>query len=202
MGVPLVAKKGGTTHRRVGWIYASAMFVASTTSWFVAGLRLRDVEPGMRPFYFFLMFVGLLAFASAFHGLRVLRQKGRTKPHRAALDLGVAGALVAGSVALAAYSATRGFVLGMIFPALGLFVGGGQLAEMLKPPKDPRFWLFAHLGGMIGSCIATTTAFAVIAAQLLGLGATGLIVWIAPSVVGTAAIFAFSARYRRRDPAG
>ena len=59
-------------------------------------------------------------------------------------------------------------------------------------------WWFRHLSAMLGACIAATTAFLVVNAQAAGLPRTSMIVWLAPTIVGTPAIAIWTACYKRR----
>lgn len=60
-------------------------------------------------------------------------------------------------------------------------------------------WWFEHMGGMLGSCIATVTAFVAVNAPRLGLGSSGsLIAWTAPPVVGGVGLTLWIRYYRRK----
>jgi hypothetical protein len=59
-------------------------------------------------------------------------------------------------------------------------------------------WWFRHLSAMLGACIAATTAFLVVNAQVAGLPRTSMIVWLAPTLIGTPAIAVWTAYYKRR----
>lgn len=45
--LPLVAKKGGPLHRRVGWVYSVCMDVVEVTAWIVCGSRLLFEGPSV-----------------------------------------------------------------------------------------------------------------------------------------------------------
>jgi hypothetical protein len=61
---------------------------------------------------------------------------------------------------------------------------------------------FEHLSSMIGSSIGALTAFLVVNAPRFGLVTTSLVLWIAPSLAGLAAIVIWSRHYRQRFAAG
>jgi hypothetical protein len=142
--------------------------------------------------------VSVLTAAGVSAGVRVLAHKKRTGAHRHPWDVGISAALVVSSIAFAAWGFASGRTLFMVFPIIGLVTGGNQLAYWLRPPSHPMHWWFEHMGAMLGSCIAATTAFLVVNAERLGLQTFGLVVWIAPAIVGAPGIAIWSTYYRRR----
>src|SRR4051812_9453654 len=85
--VPLVTKKGGRTHRRVGWVYVAAAATVAVTGVLSCIPLLSSGSPMRWRAGIFLAYVGVLAGASALFGVRALRTKGRTGPSLAAIDL-------------------------------------------------------------------------------------------------------------------
>ena len=59
-------------------------------------------------------------------------------------------------------------------------------------------WWFRHMSAMLGACIAATTAFLVVNAPQAGFSRGALIVWLAPSIIGTPVTAIWTAYYRRR----
>src|SRR4051794_35510678 len=122
--VPLVTKKGGRTHRRVGWVYVAAASTVALSGFLlcfplVSGVRFRA---GI-----FLAYVSLLAGASALFGVRALRTKERTGASRTALDLIPPLLLVASGIALAIFGVQQSRVLYVLFAALGVVLGVAHL---------------------------------------------------------------------------
>jgi hypothetical protein len=62
-----------------------------------------------------------------------------------------------------------------------------------KTPK-PMAWFFGHLGRMMGSYIATFTAFSATNLSFL----PTLVTWLLPSLIGTIGIILFSRHYRKK----
>ena len=199
MLIPLLTKKGGTTHRRAGWVFVSGMTVVSITALLLAGTRwatdptLRGREAGA-----FLFFISILTATSVSGGVRVLRAKTRTAPHRHPWDLGLPALLTASSIAAAVYGLSTGNRLFTAFSVIGLLGGGGNLAYWITPPTHPMHWWFEHMSSMLGACIAATTAFLVVNAGNLGFQTFSLVVWLAPSVIGVPTIAIWTRYYRRR----
>jgi hypothetical protein len=199
MWVPMVARKGAPLHRRAGWLFVAAMAAVSATALVLAGARfLVDARAEARQAGLFLLFVSVLTAASVSTGVRVLRAKRRTGLHLDWWDVGLSALLAASSAGLAVYGLAAGRTLFVVFAGIGLANGVGQLLYWLRPPASPMHWWFQHMSSMLGGCIAAATAFLVVNAERWGLGTFSLLVWIAPSVVGTPAIALWSAYYRRK----
>jgi uncharacterized membrane protein len=199
MCLPLVARKGGSTHRRAGWVFVGGMTVVSVTAFLLSAARvLTDPTPDGRAAGAFLFFVSILTATGVSAGIRVLRFKRRAAPHRHPWDLGLAATLVVASVAMAVWGLSGGRSLFTAFSVIGLLTGGNQIVSWLRVPTHPMHWWFDHMGAMLGACIAATTAFLVVNAGRLGFETFALAVWLAPSVVGTVAIALWTAYYRRR----
>lgn len=196
--LPLVTKKGGATHRRVGWVYVCAAAVIATTGFVVCGRLIGDSNPLRQRAGIFLLYVGLLAAASAELGVRALRTKHRTSPSTAFVDLVPAALLVVGGLALAAYGVRERMPLYVGFAALGASQGASRLRFWLTPPRTSREWFFAHMGGMGTSCITTVTAFFVVNAHRLGMRTFDLALWAGPVVVGAVGLTVWVRLYRRR----
>jgi uncharacterized membrane protein len=199
MFVPMVTRKGGPAHRRAGWVFVCGMATVSLTAFVLSAARLlTDPTPNGRAAGAFLFFVALLTAAGVSAGVRVLRLKRRSSAHRHPWDLGLAASLALASLGMAAWGLTTGRPLFSAFSVIGLLIGGGQLAYWLRVPTHPMHWWFEHMGAMLGSCIAATTAFFVVNAGRLGLETFALVVWLTPTVVGVPAIALWTAYYRRR----
>jgi uncharacterized membrane protein len=196
--LPLVTKKGGKTHRRAGWVYVVAAAVIAVTGIVVCGKLLGDPSPQRQRAGIFLLYVGVIAAASAELGVRALRTKRRTGASRAALDVAPPALLVLGGVALAWFGLTQGTLLFVGFAALGVVQGLSRLRFWLTPPATKREWLFAHMGGMGTSCITTVTAFFVVNAHHLGMRTFALPVWFGPPMVGAVGLTIWIRSYRRK----
>jgi len=164
----------------------------------VCGRLLGDPNPLRQRAGAFLLYVGLVAAASAALGVRALRAKGRTGPSRAAIDLAPPLLLAVGGAALGAFGVREGMPLYLGFAALGIAQGVSRLRFWLRPPASSREWLFAHMGGMGTSCITTVTAFVVVNAHRLGMRTFALPLWFGPPLVGALGLTIWVRYYRRR----
>lgn len=199
MLVPLFTRKGGSLHRKAGWVFVSGMTVVSITAFVLAGTRaLTDPSPQGRQAGVFLFYVALLTGAGVSAGVRVLRTKARTAAHRGWWDVGIAAALTAGSLATLGYGLLMGIPLFTAFSIIGIVNGASQLGYWLRPPTHHMHWWFEHMGAMLGSCIAATTAFLVVNAGRLGADTFSLAVWLSPTVVGVPTIVLWTRYYRQK----
>jgi uncharacterized membrane protein len=199
MFLPILTRKGGTLHRTAGWVFVAGMTVVSVTAFILSATRvLTDPSPQGRQAGVFLFYVALLTASGVSGGIRVLRFKKRSEPHRQWWDLGLCGALTVVSLLAMAYGVSTGWLLLSAFSVVGLFTGGSQLAYWLRPPSHHMHWWFQHMGSMLGSCIAATTAFLVVNAGRLGADTFSLAVWLAPTVIGTPTIAVWTMHYRRK----
>jgi len=199
MFIPMVAPKGGTTHRRAGWVFVSGMTLVSITALALSAARyFLDPRPQAKAFALFLFFVAVLTGNAVSVGVRVLRTKKRSGPHTHPWDVGLASILTLASMAMAAYGVITSQPLFAAFSVLGFVTGIQGLYYWLRRPTDRMHWWFRHMSAMLGACIAATTAFLVVNAPAAGFSRTSIIVWLAPTVVGTPATAIWTAYYRRR----
>jgi uncharacterized membrane protein len=194
--VPLVTKKGGRTHRRVGWVYVAAAVTVAVTG-FLSCIPLVSSPLRWRA-GIFLAYVSVLAGASAQFGVRALQTKARAGASRRAIDLGPPLLLVVGGALLAAFGIHRSMVLYVLFAALGVVLGVAQLRFWLTPPAHERAWFLAHMTGMGTSCITTVTAFIVVNARRFGMRTFDLPLWAGPIAVLAVGLTLWRRYYARR----
>jgi len=200
--IPIVTKKGGRAHNRVGWVYVIAMGIVSATAFLMGIYRLAwDAGPDADaiPFAWFLMFISILSASTAWYGIRVLRHKRRKTRHRKPIDLLFPALLFVSGIGISAYGWIIDFPLLQYFPILGLFLGGTQLLYWLTVPANRSHWAVEHIVGMLSCCISTVTAFLVFGApRLLGVESVNLVVWFLPTIVLVPLIIGFTAAYKKK----
>lgn len=207
MWIPILSTKGAKLHRRAGMAYVVAMIIVAITALLVAAIRTQQTLAAGKPFAaarfsVFLAFIALLAFTSAFCGVRILKQKQRTGPHTNIFDIGVPAALLVSSIAMSIWGFILGDPLLSWFPLVGVGIAVGPLRTQLRPPTDRMFWFYQHITSMLASCIATVTAAIVVNYQsinsLLGFRLPSVVLWLGPSIIGAAIIVASIAKYKRK----
>ena len=177
MWIPILAKKGGPAHRKAGRVYEIAMTAVVVLAWaacaqnLVAGRHLGTVP--------FLALLALLALGNPRYGMDVLKPTAPTPFARA-----LAFALIGGGLAAFAYGASTGMVLMIPFAVLCVWFGVQHTRAFAAPPLARRARVAAHLGNVLGSCIAGWTAFLVVTSNGR-IPLPPLVIWLAPTVVFT-----------------
>ena len=199
MFIPLVAPKGGRTHRRSGWVFVSGMTIVSITALALSAARyFYDPRPEAKAFALFLFYIAILTGSAVSAGVRVLRTKNRTEAHAHPWDIGLSSLLTLTSVAMMMYGIATSTFLFAGFSVIGLVAGVQGLYYWLRKPTDRMHWWFRHMSTMLGACIAATTAFLVVNAPFAGLSRASMVVWFTPSIIGTAATAIWTAYYKRK----
>lgn len=199
MIVPLVARKGGRAHRRAGWIFVAGMAFASVTAFVMSVSRLfTDPTPAGRAFALLLFYLSIVTGATVSAGVRVVRSKYRRTPGRNWWDIGMAGTLAGSGVAAAIYGVAMRQPLFIGFSLVGVLNGSAGVRYWLREPCSRTHWWYAHMGNMLGGCIAAITAFLVTNARTLGLPGDSIVLWLGPTAVGVPGVFIWIAYYRRR----
>jgi hypothetical protein len=186
--VPALTKKGGPWHRAAGRWYVRAMALITVTGVVLALLFFAQDrwQQGL-----FLLFLGVITGTSLWNGWRVLRTKRDPAGYVTAGHVAVALLNVVGGAGLIAFGIVVKMPLFYAFGPVGLVIGGNMLSFLVVQTKDPLYWRAEHLTGMIGSGIASHVAFLAFGgSRLFGWGTSGygLVLWLAPVVIGTAAI--------------
>jgi uncharacterized membrane protein len=183
--VPMFAKKGGKAHVLWGKVYFWAMFVVALT----ALLRFQ-----MQISLIFLSGIAIFSFYNTFTGVRLIQRKESQKA--SSLDY-FASILAMVCAFMMLYFAWFAFQKGdtffsVLFPIFGTFVFilayedlrvfvGKKVIDDKGKPVPIRYWFQNHISRMGGSYIATVTAFLVVNNPPY---IPGLVVWIAPGVIG------------------
>lgn len=194
----MIARKGGTWHRRWGRVYVWAMGIVTLSA---VGLAIARPNP-------LLLMVAVFSFYLAFSGVRVLRRKRPSEPGQrlpgASLDWAAAGLTLVGGLGLLALAmwplgAGRGVsAVPLVFGGLAIGLAARDVRSFLRPPADPRAWWYQHMGNMLGAYIATVSAFSVV--NFTALPPAARFLW--PTVVGSPLIAIWTRYYKRRFAGG
>jgi hypothetical protein len=193
--IPLVARKGGTTHRRAGWVYVAAAATIALSALVSCGKLAYE---GRWKAGAFLAVVGLFAGESALVGVRALRAKRPTGGARVAVDLVPPVLLIACAAATAVLGLYQARALWALFAALAAAQGVAHIRFWRASPSHPSERVLAHMTGMGTSCISTLTAFVVVNAPHLGMHRFDLPLWAVPIVVLGAGLTLWRRLYAKR----
>jgi Predicted membrane protein (DUF2306) len=194
----MLTVKGGPAHRRWGKIYFWSMAVVAATAVVIALWRPK----------IFLALLAVFSFYMAFSGYRTLwRKRPAQGQGPTALDWTAALVTFAVSAAMVVLGLIRPGaawqrlgIVPVVFGILGMILAGLDIGKFVRPPADRNAWWFAHMGGMLGSYIATVSAFSVVNFTFL----SPAVRWLWPTVIGTPLIVLWITYYKirfRRTPA-
>jgi len=224
--VPVFTRKGNLDHKRFGRYFAYCMYAVSFSgivmsgldlsfplAMHAAGLELSNEEAAsvtrqVRESGLFLFSLSILVLTSTRHGwLTILHREDRA-PLRHPLHVALNGGLLAIGIVLFSVGYGAGTVLFMIFGALQISSGVGNLRYSFRKELRPKEWWIQHLSGLIGSGIGAYTAFAVLGGRTLfeelfstNFESLAIFLWITPGILGTIAI-QYSSRYYKNKFGG
>jgi uncharacterized membrane protein len=187
--VAMVTAKGGPAHRRWGKVYFWMMAVVAVTA-----LPLGFWRPN-----YFLMLVAVFSFYFAFRGYRALLRKRPERDAAGALDWSASVATFLASGALIVLGVLTPSPLwvtlapvAIVFGIGGVGAAGFDMVRFVRPPTERMAWWFSHMAGMLGSYIATVSAFSVVNFDFLDTVTR----WLWPSVVGAPLIVLWIVYYK------
>ncbi|MDZ7773118.1 MAG: DUF2306 domain-containing protein [Balneolaceae bacterium] len=197
-GVAIATKKGKGWHVTAGRIYFWSMAGVAGSA-----LYLSVVRPNP-----FLLLISLFSFFLTWSGYRAIHWKNRTLQgpvrwfHRTLVPLFLlTGCLMVtlGALAWLGISfhpalerlAAVLFVFGVIFTVLA----AAEFRHMIWPETSGKFWwMYRHIGSMLGAYIATFTAFLVVNNTFL----PELVAWVGPTALGTPLIAWWTRTWRTK----
>ena len=218
--IPAIARKGGRTHIRAGWVYVVCMSVVVVTAFALSGLvfsdpiairgitrpftpaELSDFLRRQRVFATFLAYLAGVTLASGWQGIWAAETKREPRTMRTPFSLALNVAIILGglTVLILGINYRNGPLISL--SPLGPFIGGANLRYLLRGPQTPMHWWYEHLGSMVATGIAAYTAFLVFGGSrlfpLLARSQMRTVFWVLPTLIGVPAIFATVAYYQRK----
>lgn len=176
-------------HRIAGKVYFYSMLVVAITAVIIS---LYKELP-------FLLMVGVFSFYAIWDARRALALKQLHKKQQPKWYDWAAGFFTfCFNIGLLFYGINflmKGVGFGwvaIVFGTIGVMSVFSSLRKFIKRPTDPKHWLYTHVSGMLAGYIATVTAFMAVNVRFL----PALVVWLAPTVIGTSLIFWFIGRLK------
>ncbi|MBV6404357.1 MAG: hypothetical protein IT228_08160 [Flavobacteriales bacterium] len=194
----MAVAKGGRWHRRWGLVFLGAITLTCISA-LLAGLE------GFDPL---LVLVALFSFHLAATGYRGLYLKGLHKGQRPGrwdlLMHGAAGVVYTGLLLWGVVHLLHGdggpaALIPTTFGALGCVVVLLQVRRFHRNHHDKQEWLYIHMGGFLGSYIATVSAFS---AANLDMIEPAWLRWLWPLLVGVPLVLVWTRHYRNRFDRG
>jgi hypothetical protein len=191
--ISIYVKKGDFNHKKAGKIFSYSMLISSLISLFVA--RMPNHEN------LFLFLIGIFTIYLVLAGNRALTLKSKTKSKADLIDKLVSGTMLLASIGMLIIG-TIGIIkhadnsiLYVFFGAFGVIMTLRDFQTFRIFTENKNAWLISHLGRMVGALIASVTAFLV-----AGIHVGTVIVWILPTILGTAYIIYWNRTFRKIRP--
>jgi uncharacterized membrane protein len=179
--ISIFVKKGAVNHKKAGKVFSYSMVISSLISIVITHMPKHG--------NLFLLLIGIFTIYMVLAGNRALTLKNKSKTSADWIDKSISGTMLLASIIMVTLGIV-GMVQHIDNSVLFIFFGGFgaflslkdfQTFKIFKEKKNA--WLINHLGRMIGALIASVTAFLVAG---LNIGTT--LVWMTPSLLGTAYI--------------
>lgn len=208
--IPVIAKKGGSVHRKVGWVFTVSMAVVSVTgalltlSWLLAPLAVKPLGPEASPeaiarharsLRLAAPFFGLLTLMTGYAvwgGIASLRRSDK----RWLSATFSASITVVGLIVLVIGLRIDQLVF-TIFGAIAAVSAANDLRMIRKARPTGRERVIRHLQAMLGGATAAATAFTVqVGSRLVDTDVGSLAMWTAPLLLGLGTSYAFTKSLR------
>ncbi len=177
--IAIVTKKGKKTHKKTGLIFFYSMLVVSISGLLVS--LIRDNQ--------FLFFISIFTFFMNYFGYRSIVNKNLTYNK---LDYFV---LIISALNTILMIYTLNIIL-LVFGGISLSLVINEIRIIFRIRKNEQLpkltWLRRHIGMMIGTYIATSTAFLIVNVNDFE---PAWIPWLAPTFILSPLIFYFSKKF-------
>jgi hypothetical protein len=216
--VPVIGRKGGETHRRLGRVFVWCLIATGISATGMSLCTITDpigthpqlsLEPDLVRglFGWMMLYLSVLTISLAWHGLVTIRRKAEHPAHRAWFSVGLqcAAILVALNCALQGWLIGQPLMMGIAI--VGVASGVTNLAFIFKAKPSRMAYLKEHVKALVGAGISVYTAFMTFGlARLFPSHAFNPTLWAVPIVVGISLIIFHHRRidrgltFRRREP--
>lgn len=194
--IPVIVKKGGDIHVKVGKIYVALMWVVVISAAVMSVLNIfrgRLISAG------FLGYLAVITAQPLWYGMVMLKHKREVPIQVIKINKMFNWILFVGGLGLVMWSIFLGIkseaILLMIFGAIGIIA---SFPLLFKKQSSDSNWLAVHIQGLVTTGIAAYTAFFAFGGQTfmghIFSGSLIAIPWILPTFIGVYVI----KRYKRK----
>lgn len=216
---PVVAKKGGDAHRKIGQGFVYAMLICGYSGivmsalMYLAPIAIRGAEQlsteqqaeiirQSTGFAHLLIMLGFLLVSNTRHAVLTLNAKMDRTPLRDWRHQTLIAGLALTSANLAWLALTRGGILYGVFAVLGGLNAIGMWRYSFRAEIQKREWLIQHISNICASGVGAHTAFLVFGGRSFletFIPATMQVyLWIIPGALGGMAIFFTTRHYAKK----
>jgi hypothetical protein len=194
----MLAAKGSRAHRRWGKLFFFSTLVVCLTAILASVIRPNTL----------MALVAVFSFHLAATGYRALSLKKLHEGQRMAFgDYLLHGTativnlslFIWGALNLSFGSASDTGILFLIFGGIGLFMVWRTVHQFYKRSVDKREWVFMHISGLMGSYIATVSAFSAVNMTFIK---PMWLQWLWPTLLGVPLMIRWMNHYRREFSKG
>lgn len=194
--IPVLVKKGGDIHVKVGKLYVILMWVVVVSA---ATLCILNVFRGRINSAIFLGYLSLITSQPLWYGITILKYRKNIPAKVHKINMMFNWAMFLGGLGLIALSIKLNLqgpaILLLIFGSIGTLTS----APMIFSRKEKKVnWLAEHIQGMVITGIAAYTAFFAFGGSTfmghLFSGSLVAIPWILPTVIGVFVIKRYKAK--------
>jgi uncharacterized membrane protein len=193
--ISILVRKGSINHKNTGKAFSYTMIISSAISLLIA--RMPNHEN------LFLFLIGIFTIYLVLAGNRALTLKNKLKTKADWIDKSISGTMMLASIIMLVIGIigqiqhNTNSLLFTFFGGIGLFMTVKDFQTFRTFTVRKNAWIISHLGRMIAALIASITAFLV-----AGLHLSTLMIWIMPTVLGTAYIIFWNRKFKTsRNPA-
>ena len=206
--VPVLGRKGGTTHKGYGKIFAYALLATGCSAVGMSLCTLAD-PVGTHPkipdadlvsglFGWMMLYLATLTISLIWHGLMTIRNKTRHLENRRWWNVALQLAVIAAALNCARYGLVIGQPLMMGIAIVGVASGVTNLRFIYNDHPPRLAYLKEHVKALVGAGISVYTAFMTFGlAQLLPSHAFNPTLWAIPIVIGISIILYHHRRLTR-----
>lgn len=214
MWVPVIGKKGGSTHKRWGKLFATSLLCTGIIAIGISLVTLRyplethpfsdDAALVRGLFGWMMLYLATLTIMLSRYGIWCIRNRRNHQANRHLLNLTLQGAtfVTAANCAWYGYSLEQPIMIGISI--VGLLSSVLNTRFILQKDPPPQEWLIQHTRGLVGAGISVYTAFfAFGAVNLVPRLAFNPLLWATPTALGVTLLLYHQFkvyRQRRRFP--
>ncbi|MDZ4758319.1 MAG: hypothetical protein SGJ10_09290 [Bacteroidota bacterium] len=194
--IAIVANKGGSLHMKTGKIFYWAMYAVGVSSFVLA---LMKFNPFLLSIGIFSLYMVISGYRALFY-YRLVEKYKPTMKDKLPVYIGLVTALfmVIYPIYMIVVYQIEGIFILIIFGSILLFNVYNDLNTFRKNPvifPYYRKWIIKHIGMMMGTYIATTTAFLVNVATFN----PPWVLWLGPTLVGSFLIAYFTKKWKNKS---
>ena len=188
--ISVSVKKGATNHKRAGKIFSYAMLTSSVIALVISNMPQHHNV--------FLFLIGLFTIYLVLAGNRALTLHHKIKRKADWKDQAISGSMFLISLFMLMLGLLgrqyhfENSILYIFFGGFGVFLTLKDFQTFKRFTKKKNAGLMNHIGRMVGALIASITAFLV-----AGLHIGTIMVWITPTLIGTAYIIYANKKYNK-----